>query len=132
METGFTLKFLNDHIHITHPPGFVFSPASIGEVWGLVERACKQYDCRRVLIEAREFKRDLDTATAFDSGIAASRIVPGLKVALCFPGYRPDDVSAFFKTVALNRGTLIEFFEDADEAREWLSLDDDEPAAHIC
>lgn len=122
METGFLLRFVNDHIHIVHPPGFTFRSESIDEVWGTIGSACKKYSCFKVLVEVRKFDRELDTAAAFDSGVAASKIVKGLKIALCFPGYEPDDISEFFKTVAYNRGTLVEFFQDADEAREWLGV----------
>ena len=54
------------------------------------------------------------------AGAWLASIAPGLKIALCFTSYQPDEASAFFKMVALNRGTVIEFFNDEIEARTWL------------
>jgi hypothetical protein len=121
MESEFVLKFHGDFIEIVHPPGFVASPSSMPEIWRIISEACSRFDCRKVLVVARQFKRELDTAQAFDSGVEASRIVPGISLALCLTDYEPDDLSVFFKTVALNRGTTVEFFNGEDKAREWLN-----------
>lgn len=120
MESGFVLKFHGDFIEIVLPPGFVASPSSMPEIWRIISEACSRIDCRKVLVIAHQFKRELETAHAFDSGVDASRIMPGILLALCFKGHEPDDLSAFFKTVALNRGATVEFFDDEDAAREWL------------
>jgi hypothetical protein len=121
MESGFVVKFHGDFIEIVHPPGFVASAASLPEIWRVISEACSRYDCRKVLVTARQFKRELDTAQAFDSGVEAAKTIPGLSLALCLKGHVPDDLSSFFVTVALNRGARVEFFEDEDLARKWLT-----------
>ena len=120
MESGFSLKFNDDFIEIVHPPGFVATPSSMPDIWRIISEACSRFDCRKVLIVARQFKRELDTAQAFDSGVEAAKIAPGISLALCLKGHEPDELSKFFQTVALNRGATIEFFADEDIAREWL------------
>lgn len=120
MESGFSLKFKDDFIEIVHPPGFVATPSSMPDIWRIISEACSKFNCRKVLVIARQFKRELDTAQAFDSGVEASRIVQGISLALCLKGHKPDELSKFFQTVALNRGATVEFFDDEDIALEWL------------
>ena len=60
---------------------------------------------------------------AFDLGVRLSNIKSRLSVALCFFDYERDELSEFLKTVALNRGTNIEFFLNVDDAKKWLGVD---------
>jgi hypothetical protein len=61
-------------------------------------------------------------AGAFISGEQISQSVSGLLMACYFQGYKADELTEFFKTVARNRGTSVEFFSDLEEALRWLGL----------
>lgn len=115
-------RFQNGFLHIVQHNGPEFASDDIVEIWDEISRTCQKYGCTKVLIEAQEFNRGLDTAGAFDSGVSASQITRGLMIAFCFGSYEPDDILDFFKTVALNRGTRIEFFDSVKEGMEWLGV----------
>jgi hypothetical protein len=79
-------------------------------------------DSSLVLVEAPSPSRKMDTTAAFESGTRVSQVAPGLKVAMFFLDYKTDELTEFFKTVARNRGTRIEFFGDKESALEWLGV----------
>ncbi len=115
-------RFENGYLNLIQLRGLEFSSDNITEVWDEISRSCQKHGSTEVLIEAEEFNRDLDIADAFDSGVAASQVARGLMIALCFSSYDLDDNLEFFKTVALNRGTRIEFFDSVEAGIEWLGV----------
>jgi hypothetical protein len=121
MKEPFSIEFHGTYVHILHQPGFVASLDAVEDMWARFAEICDEYDCRKVLVEAPDPTQRLDTMTAFDAGRGLAKINPGITVAFSLPGYDPDDVSTFFKTVAQNRGVEIEYFSNADDAREWLT-----------
>ena len=118
------------YIHIKHPPGFVISSENAENIWYSIGQLCREYGVAKVLIEADKPNRQLDTGAAFDAGRSLAENLSGLSVALCFQGYEFDDLSAFFKTVAQNRGVRVEFFSDLNDGLQWLDVDTGENAAH--
>jgi hypothetical protein len=68
---------------------------------------------------------DLSKLRAFDSYSAGTKAgeIEGLRMAVLFHGYEPDERAEFFKIVASNRGAKVEFFNDRREALEWLGVE---------
>jgi hypothetical protein len=120
MITNYTIEFRVDHIYVFHAEEFELSRELTDFMWSEIARACEKYHCYKVLIEAPAPNRDLDTAGAFESGARLSEIAPRLSVAICFHGYKTDDLTEFFETVARNRGVNVGFFDDAAAALTWL------------
>jgi hypothetical protein len=129
MDTPFHLEVHPTYLHLKYPSGFVISPETSGETWNTVGNLCRQYGCTKVLIEGESPERHLDTMSAFESGRLLAENVVGVTLAVCLRGHEFDELSAFFKTVAQNRGVKIEFFTNLDEARRWLDVDTGENAA---
>ena len=123
MSELYSLEFHGNYIHITYPSGFVINPTTTQKIWADLANICKRYDCEKVLIEASKLARNFDTMAAFDLGVRLSNIKSRLTVALCFFDYERDELGEFLKTVARNRGTNIEFFLNADDAKKWLGVD---------
>jgi hypothetical protein len=92
------------------------------EYWNMIGEGCAKYDCKLVLVEAEAPRRKMNTMDVFGSGIKASEVAATLRLALCFTGYKPDELSEFFKTVAYNRGVTAEFFSNRADALKWLGV----------
>lgn len=122
MDARFDAVVHPNYIHIKHPPGFEITPAFLDDAWAEVARLAREHACNKILIEAPGPIRQLDTMSAFDSGRTLAEIAPGLAVAMCFEDYSFDDISAFFKTVAQNRGAKVEMFSNRDDALAWLGV----------
>ncbi|MBK9156320.1 MAG: hypothetical protein IPM25_19295 [Chloracidobacterium sp.] len=129
MELPFEVEVSDDLLHIKHPPGHVITPESAVKNWELIAMLCRKHRCRKVLIEAHQPARKLDTIHAFESGRTLAEGLKGLTIAMCFVGYQFDDLSDFFKTVAQNRGATVEFFTELEEAEKWLGVMTGEAAA---
>jgi hypothetical protein len=86
----------------------------------LVNEACRQYECTRVLIDARSLEGDVSICDQL--GIAeymAGSIDRKLTLALVARREQvPND--KFFETALVNRGMSVRVFTDVEEAREWL------------
>jgi hypothetical protein len=84
--------------------------------WQEIGAACSEHSCTKVLSEGVMAKRRLTITDAFQSGLAAAKEIPGLQLALCLDDYEADDVTAFFQSVASNRGVRFEVFSSIEEA----------------
>jgi hypothetical protein len=124
MSHDFTIDFNGKYIHMIHAPEYEICPESNEKMWKELSKACKKYNCRKVLAEGPKQKRRITTIDAFKSGSQASESIPGLKLAICVYEYITDETTEFFKTVAFNRGVHIEFFKDKKKALKWLGIKD--------
>lgn len=122
MDGYFEIKIHPDFIHLTYPPGATISPESEMKAWTAIAALCAEHGTTNFLIEADAPGREMDTMSAFDSGRALAESAVGLTIAFCFHDYEFDDLTAFFKTVAQNRGVKLEFFNETDEALKWLGV----------
>lgn len=122
MSKGFTIESHSNYIHISFPPGTEITRESMGATCDQLTEICKEKGCFRVILEAPSPKRKLDTTGAFESGTRLARIGSGLAVAMVFYDYQTDELTEFFKMVALNRGVRVEYFTDVEKALEWLGL----------
>ena len=124
MNDELQINFTGELIEIRHPNGYKIEPRSMDRYWTMIGEACEKYKCNLVLVEAEAPQREMSTMDAFGSGIRASEVAITLKLALCFAGYEPDELSEFFKTVAYNRGVRAEFFSNRSDALKWLGIRD--------
>lgn len=117
------ISFHDGYLHITHPDKFVLLSDDLDLLWQNLFKACRAYKCNRVLNEGDV---DLSKLRAFDSYSAGTKAgeIEGLRMAVLFHGYEPDERAEFFKTVASNRGAKVEFFADRPAALLWLGVAD--------
>lgn len=116
------VEFLGDHIHIDHGNELVITPESVRDIWPGIGELCRQYGCKKVLVEADAPRREMGTIDAFESGVEAAEVYPGLTVAICFSDYEPDETSDLFVTAARNRGARVKFFSEIETAKRWLGV----------
>lgn len=122
MSTEFSLELCAGYVHVQHPPGYEITPEGMARFWPALIGFCKQHHCYRVLAEGTSMSRRMSALDAYDSGVAASMGKIPLRVALCVPGYVPDEETALFEDVAANRGVSFRVFANRDEALRWLCV----------
>lgn len=122
MNADIEVDFRGDHIRIEHGSGFEITAEGMGAFWERLGEICRQYACDRVLATGPAPTRKLDTVGAFRSGVKAAEVYPNLWLALCFDGYKPDEMSELFVTAARNRGVRVKFFSSEETARRWLGV----------
>ncbi len=118
----YLITFRGDYIHFQLAPDFMITLKNVLKLYQLVNSACRQYNCNRVLAEGGASGRKMSMSDAFESGSQVALSVTGLVMAICLKGYKTDEVTTFYKTVARNRGARIEFFHNRDDALKWLGI----------
>ncbi len=121
-STSFKVSFNGTYIHVQLDPGFEISPETMTRIYAEVAEASRLYNCRNVYSEGIMPSRRMNMAAAFVSGDQVSHTVAGMRMACYFKGYHADELTDFFKTVARNRGTMVEFFTTQEEAFRWLGV----------
>ncbi|MBN1414705.1 MAG: hypothetical protein JW973_06370 [Bacteroidales bacterium] len=122
ITTGFTIEFCGTYLHVHLAAGYEISPEGMHELWTELASASKTHNCRNVLAEGFMPSRRMNMAGAYISGEQIAQSIVGLSLACYFKGYKADELTDFFKTVARNRGTMVEFFSDREEAFRWLGI----------
>lgn len=124
-STDFEIDFRGSYIHVRLADNYEINAAGMEKMWLETAAACQKFNCNKVLSEGNIRSRKLKAWDAFSSGSQAS-VIPGMRHACLFYNYQPDDMTEFFQTVTLNRGSYIEFFTDKARALKWLGVETDE------
>lgn len=116
------IEFCGDHLEVRHEKGFVITPRGMKDIWAEMSVHCREHRCGKVLVMADAPQRNVGVVDAFESGVEASNVFPGLMVAIFFANYEPDETSELFVTAARNRGVRVKFFSDRATALRWLGV----------
>ena len=81
---------------------------------------CKEADCTKVLILGPRTKVKLSALDIFDLGENIAKL--GLKIAVVELHDASNEDVRFLETVAMNRGGPIQFFDNEQEAKDWLGI----------
>lgn len=119
--TEFEIIFRGDYLHVLLAQNYEITPEGMQKFWSEIQNVCRKYKCYKVLSEGKIHSRKLTGWDAYNSGSQAGEI-RGLRIACLFYNYHPDETSDFFKTVAANRGTKVEFFTKKSTALKWLGI----------
>ena len=113
---------------ISIEPGYVLveRPENYEVIWSeqpakLMEiaAACKKADCRKVLIMGSRTKVNLSVADIFDLGEKISKLQ--LQIAVVESHDASNEEVNFLEAVTMNRGRPIQFFDNEQDAKDWLS-----------
>lgn len=86
-----------------------------------VVQACKDAECRRLLIEEQLEGPRLGAFSVFEIALEGSLKTIGLFSAIAYVDIRAEgDSMLFTETAAVNRGLPIRAFRTVTEAEEWL------------
>jgi hypothetical protein len=123
MGTDFSIIVEEGYIRVTTAPDYDVTLEGLLAQYEAIGKACKEHGYKKVLVEGQRMARHLSSIDAFRSGSAfANMHLHGLRMALCYPGYEPDETTEFFITVAKNRGIAFAFFQSTQEALRWLGI----------
>ena len=122
MTAEYTITATPHLVHVRLPDAFALTPTSVPRLWDSVKYACGKVNSGKVLIEGRRPQRHLRTFDAFQSGVDLTASALPLRVACCFYEYTPNGLSSFFATVVANRGASVAFFDDRQQALNWLGV----------
>ena len=85
-----------------------------------ISAVCREAGCNKVLIRGGKTQVKLTTSDIFELGSEIAKL--RLRVAMVELHDASWKDETFLKMVASNRGSLVQFFDNEEEAREWLGV----------
>jgi len=86
----------------------------------VLAEVCREAGCHKVLIVGAKAKVHLATMDIFQLGEEIAKL--GLRIAIVESHDASQDDETFLKIVASNRGSLIQFFDNEKDAKDWLGV----------
>ena len=123
----------NSEQRISIQPGYVLveRPMDYEVVWSEqparlmeISALCKEACCQKVLVLGPRTKVRLSTRDIFNLGEMIGEL--GLQVAVAELHDASNKDVKFLQTVAINRGSPIRFFDNEQDAKDWLGKNRDE------
>jgi len=96
------------------------SPENVRSYLSDLLAECQRLRCERVLIEESLDGDRLDTMDVFAIASEGSLQALGWFEAVAYVDPRMGELGDFAETVAINRGMPVAFFDNVEEAAEWL------------
>ncbi len=108
------------YVLVERPPDYevVWSeqPARLMEISAF----CKEAGCRKVLVVGPRTKVTLSTFDIFELGEEIAKL--GLQIAVVELHDASKEDVRFLELVATNRGRAIQFFDNEQDAKDWLGI----------
>ena len=124
MSASFRLDFASNYIWIQYPANYEITLESQHQLWEALGEACRKYNCHRVLAECpTQLSRNMKRGDAIRLAMQAAKVSHDLRMACVYPGYKTDEATEFFITIAYKAGVRIEFFAAREDAFKWLGID---------
>jgi hypothetical protein len=120
-EAFFEISFTGEFIRLSFTRSFTITPHTAHELLASLAAQCSAHACTKVLVEGLSPAGGLSTEELYNLGVALSRAVPGIRVAVFLEGQARSTDREFFKDVATNRGANVRYFSTAAAGAEWLA-----------
>ncbi len=85
-----------------------------------ISASCREAGCRKVLIVGPRTRVSLSTLDIYQLGEKITKM--GLQIAIVESHDAPGDDVGFLETVVFNRGGTIQFFDNEQDAKNWLEV----------
>lgn len=118
-DSGFSVQFRDDHVHVQMGKGLEVKPGQPNEFWNVIKRACERHGSLRVLVEGYLPVGERNTAEVVEAG-QRTAVVPHLWLAFCFADFKATDQSELYEAIAASQGVRVKFFPDPKRALNWL------------
>ncbi len=118
-DSGFSVQFRDDHVHVQMAKDLVVKPGQPNEFWKVIKRACERHRSHRVLVEGYLPAGERNTAEVVAAG-QRTAVVPNLWLAFCFADFEPTEQSELYEAIAASQGVRVKFFPDPKRALNWL------------
>jgi hypothetical protein len=108
------------YVLIERPVGYEIAMDELAKMLVELFAACKDANCRKVLVLGSEAKVNLTVADIHAFGVQATELP--LQVAVVESHDASEADVRFLETVMKNRGSSIRFFDTETEAKDWLGV----------
>ena len=115
----FAVTFRHDHVHVELSGEPTIDQEAPRDYWGILAKVCKEYDCKRILVEGIAPSVELDPREVIEAG-SRTAIVPDLWLAFNLENHVPNEQSELYEVIAASKGVRVKFFDNSEDALNWL------------
>ncbi len=116
----FEVTFRDDHIHVElNAAPALDDPDLPRDYWAMLGKLSDEYNCRKILVEGAAPNAELEPKEVVEAG-ARTATVPNLWLAFNLKNHTPNEQSELYEAVAASRGVRVKFFDNHDDALNWL------------
>ena len=119
-DSKYTISSRSGYVLVEREPGYEVVLEDQPAMLAAISAACKEANCRNVLLMGPRTTVSLSPMDVFDLGKAIAKL--DLKFAVVEIHDAPDDEVDLLESVASNRGGAIEFFDTEQSAKNWLGI----------
>ena len=119
-NSKYTISIRSGYVLVERVPGYEVVLEDQPAMLAAVSAACKDANCRNVLLMGPRTKVRLSPMDIFDLGKAIAKL--DLKFAVVEIHDALDEDVDLLESVAFNRGGAIEFFDNEQNAKNWLGV----------
>lgn len=119
MGMKFEATFRGDHVHVLLSGESATDNAQSNDYWGTLREICEEHDCKRILVEGVAPGDERKPEEVLAAG-ARTATVPSLWLAFHLENFEPTELSELYEAVAASKGVRVKFFDNAEEALNWL------------
>jgi len=116
----YKLTIQRDYLLVERPHDYEVVISEQSERLREISAACKDADCRKVLIIGPKTTVKLSVTELFNLGHEIARL--GLQIAVVELHDASNADVKFLENVVQNRGNPIQFFDNTQDAKEWLGV----------
>jgi hypothetical protein len=120
-EAFYEYTFTGEFVRLSFTKTFAVTPHNARELLASLAAQCSAHSCTKVLVEGLSPSGGLSTEELYNLGVALSRAVPGIRVAVFLEGDSRISDREFFRDVATNRGANVRYFASVAASTEWLT-----------
>ena len=109
-----------DYILVERPPDYEVVLGEQPKALLELSAACNEADCKKVLVVGPRSRISLSAFDIVEVGKEIGKL--DIQMAIAELHDASTDAVSLLKTVALNRGSTIRFFDNVKDAKDWLEL----------
>ncbi len=115
-----TISIQPGYLLVERPHGYKVVLSEQPAEFMKISAACREAGCRKVLILGQKTRVSLSTLDIYELGEKITKM--GLQTAIVESHDASSDDVGFLETVVFNRGGTIQFFDNEQDAKNWLEV----------
>ena len=116
-----TLSIKRGYVVVVRPKAYEVTVNNQVARLSEISAVCKEAGCRKVLVLGPQTKVRLSTMDLFALGAKVAQL--GLRVAVVESHDATSEDVRFLENVATNRGSPMQFFDNEQDAKNWLEVE---------
>jgi len=115
-----TISIHPDYILVERPPGYEVEHSEQPTALLELSTACNEAGCKKVLVLGPRTRVSLSAFDILELGKGIAEL--DLQMAIVERHDMSDDAVSLLETAALNRGGTVRFFDNVEDAKDWLEI----------